>query len=112
MFSVGMKNLAAADGYTSTCWYVVVGESGPLETNMSCIPQTCPGQMAAAMNVWTDVDVGSPTFVTRLTEAMDDLLEQLGWFDGANVYWLHAGQIWALGDVIALVQSLKNVILD
>ena len=56
--------------------------------------------MAAAMNVWTDVDVGSPTFVTRLTEAMDDLLEQLGWFDGANVYWLHAGQIWALGDVI------------
>ncbi len=52
------------------------------------------------MNVWTDVDVGSPTFVTRLTESDDDLLEQLGWFDGANVYWLHAGQIWALGDVI------------
>ena len=61
--------------------HVVVGDNGPLETNMSRIPQTCPGQMAAAMNVWTDVDVGSPTFVTRLTEAMDDLLEQL-WLMG------------------------------
>ena len=70
---------------------------------------TCPGQIAAAMNVWTDVDVGSQHLL-HLTEAIDDLLEQLSWFDSA--VFVGCGQIWALGDVICAGAEFEARDLD